>query len=96
MLAMNESINESKNKLKLYFYFYFFTPLKMNPESLNMTCDEFMLSLGDAFLVDNYTKELTNSQLQYIAYKTNKVFGTDFTDDDVFDIIYEYIKAYEE
>ena len=55
-----------------------------------------MLSLGDAFLVDNYTKELTNSQLQYIAYKTNKVFGTDFTDDDVFDIIYEYIKAYEE
>ena len=55
--------------------------------------EDFIIELSNAFYIDNNNKELTNSQLQYIAYKTNKYFDTDYTDDDIFDFIHEFIKA---
>ena len=55
--------------------------------------EDFIIELSNAFYIDNNNKELTNSQLQYIAYKTNKLFGTEYTDDDVSDLIYLFIKG---
>ena len=60
---------------------------------INDDPEDFIIELSNAFYIDNNNKELTNSQLQYIAYKTNKYFDTDYTDDDIFDFIHEFIKA---
>ena len=54
--------------------------------------ENFIIELSNAFYIDN-NKELTHSQLQYIAYKTNTYFDTDYPDDDIFDFIHEFIKA---
>ena len=60
---------------------------------INDDPEDFIIELSNAFYIDNNNKELTNSQLQYIAYKTNKYFDTEYTDDDIFDFIHEFIKA---
>ena len=60
---------------------------------INDDPEDFIIELSNAFYIDNNNKELTNSQLQYIAYKTNKIYNTEYTDDDIFDFIHEFIKA---
>ena len=63
---------------------------------INDDPEDFIIELSNAFYIDNNNKELTNSQLQYIAYKTNKIYNTEYTDDDVSDLIYLFIKGISE
>ena len=65
-------------------------------DSIDADAYDYIIELSNAFYIDNNNKELTNSQLQYIAYKTNKHFGTEYTDDDVSDLIYLFIKGISE
>ena len=51
-------------------------------DSIDADAYDYIIELSNAFYIDNNNKELTNSQLQYIAYKTNKYFDTEYTDDD--------------
>ena len=65
-------------------------------DSIDADAYDYIIELSNAFYIDNNNKELTNSQLQYIAYKTNKIYNTEYTDDDIFDFIHEFIKAISE
>ena len=65
-------------------------------DSIDADAYDYIIELSNAFYIDNNNKELTNSQLQYIAYKTNKIYNTEYTDDDVSDLIYLFIKGISE
>ena len=54
------------------------------------TIRQFIIETAEAFYDDNDNKDLTNEQLRVIAEMTNEKFGTNYTDDDIFDFLGEF------
>ena len=54
------------------------------------TIRQFIIETAEAFYDDNDNKDLTNEQLRAIAEMTNEKFGTNYTDDDIFDFLEEF------
>ena len=52
--------------------------------------EQFIVETAQAFYFDNDNKGLTNEQLRVIAEMTNEKFGTNYTDDDIFDFLEEF------
>ena len=55
-----------------------------------MIIQQFIVETAEAFYVDNDNQDLTNEQLRVIAEITNEKFGTNYTDDDIFDFLEEF------
>ena len=55
-----------------------------------MIIQQFIVETAEAFYVDNDNQDLTNEQLRVIAEMTNEKFGTNYTDDDIFDFLEEF------
>lgn len=54
------------------------------------TIRQFIIETAEAFYVDNDNQDLSNEQLRVIAELTNEQFGTNYTDDDIFDFLQEF------
>ena len=54
------------------------------------TIHQFIVETAEAFYDDNNNQDLTNEQLCIIAEMTNEKFGTNYTDDDIFDFLEEF------
>ena len=52
--------------------------------------EQFIVETAQAFYDDNNNQDLTNEQLRVIAEMTNEKFGTNYTDDDIFDFLEEF------
>ena len=62
-------------------------------QDLDMNIMKYIIKLADECLLDIDDDEyegLMNPDLQSIAGATNETFGTDFNDDDIFDLLEEY------
>ena len=51
---------------------------------------QFIVETTEAFYLDTNNQDLTNEQLTVIAEMTNEKFGTNYTDDDIFDFLEEF------
>lgn len=51
---------------------------------------QFIIETAETFYADNNNQDLTNAELETIAELTNEKFGTDSTDDDIFDFLEEF------